>query len=131
MAWYNFFTSNDKVVDMAGKTVDGVIAGVDKLFFTDEEKSEASQKTIDTYLEFMKLATDENSVRSMTRRVLAVMILGSFLVMLVAAAIMWRFDPQWAGFVLGCAKSIDNLVLAIGIFYFGPYQLTKMFQAKK
>ncbi len=49
------FISNIFTPDTVNKTVDGIYNGVDKLFYTDEEKAEATQKQIDTKLKLLPL----------------------------------------------------------------------------
>ena len=127
---FNAKESTEKVLSIAEKTTSGVVAGIDALFFTDEEKSHASQKAIETYIELMKTTANENSTRSMTRRILAIMVMGTFLLFLIAGAIIWRFNTEWAMYVLGNAKTLSNLALAVGVFYFGPYQIGKAFSKK-
>ena len=129
----NFLTSlfsTKKVVDAipetAGKVVDGVLSGVDKLFFTDEEKTEASQKAMDSIYSFIKTTMDESSIRSITRRILAVMIVFTFLFLLVFGAFLYFLNPAWSARVLECAATLSNLVLAVSVFYFGPYQVGGM-----
>ena len=135
MGFFTSLFSTKKVIDAipetAGKVVDGVVSGVDKLFFTDEEKTEASQKAMDSIYSFIKTTMDESSIRSITRRVLAVMIVAVFLFLLVFGALVYFFDATWAAHALGCAKSLSNLVLAVSVFYFGPYQVGGMIQKIK
>ena len=127
MGFFTTLFSTQKVIDAipetAGKVVDGVISGVDKLFFTDEEKTEASQKAMDSIYSFIKTTMDESSIRSITRRVLAVEVVSAFVFLLLAGAIIYILNPTWAAHVLDCAKALSNLVLAVSVFYFGPYQV--------
>lgn len=120
--------ATETVLDIANKTTDGVIKGIDALFFTDEEKSQASQKAIETYIELNKTIASENTVRSITRRMLAVMTMGTFLFLLVAGAFIYVLNSDWAMHILACAKQLVFLVSSIGILYFGPYQIGKMFK---
>ena len=130
MGFFTTLFSTQKVIDAipetAGKVVDGVISGVDKLFFTDEEKTEASQKAMDSIYSFIKTTMDESSIRSITRRVLAVMIVAAFLFLLIFGALVYFFDSAWAAHALSCASALSNLVLAVSVFYFGPYQVGGM-----
>lgn len=45
------------------KIVDGVVAGVDSMFYTDEEKSVANQKILDFKLEYAKTTQGQNIAR--------------------------------------------------------------------
>ena len=135
MSFFTTLFSTKKVIDAipetAGKVVDGVISGVDKLFFTEEEKTEASQKAMDSIYSFIKTTMDESSVRSITRRVLAVEIVSAFVFLLLAGAMLHVLNPVWAAHILACAKALSNLVLAVSVFYFGPYQVGGMIQKIK
>ena len=122
--------ATETVLNIAEKTTDGVVKGIDALFFTEEEKSRASQKAVETYIELNKTIASENTVRSITRRRLAVMIVGTFLFLLVAGAFIHKLDSEWALHILACAKQLVFLVSSIGILYFGPYQIGKMFDKK-
>ena len=130
MGFFTSLFSTKKVVDAipetAGKVVDGVVSGVDKLFFTDEEKTEASQKAMESIYSFIRTTMDESSIRSITRRVLAVEIVSAFVFLLLAGALVYAFRPDWAAHILACAKALSNLVLAVSVFYFGPYQVGGM-----
>ena len=69
MAWYNLLSpkSIDTAV-VAGKNItDGVIAGLDKIWHTDEEKSDAREKGYELFLKYMELNQDQNSRRSVAR----------------------------------------------------------------
>ncbi len=113
----------DKALSIAEKGLDGAISGIDKLIFTEEEKTEAGQKVIDAHLRLMELLAGENTARSITRRLIAVMVTGVFLSLLVFGAGIHHFYPEWAAYVLTCAGSLSDVVLAIAVFYFGPYQI--------
>ena len=65
---------------------DGLSNGIDKLVYTQEEKAEAMQGARATFLEFAKVAHDQNSIRSVTRRWLAFMIVGPTMLFYVGSA---------------------------------------------
>ena len=53
--------------------VDGLISGIDKIAYTDEEKAEAHQKGTETILKFWEVISRENTEQSKARRILAKM----------------------------------------------------------
>lgn len=114
------------VVENVPKVVDGVISGVDKLCFTEEEKAEVNIKTMELIFDHIKTSVSESSIRSITRRVLSICILGVFLLLLLASGGLFYFFPAWAQYLFDCAKSMYHLVLAVSVFYFGPYQLARL-----
>ena len=63
--------SGETVERVAEKAADGLYNGIDKLVYTDEEKAEAFAEARKAYLEFVRIAYDQNSIRSVTRRWLA------------------------------------------------------------
>lgn len=125
MGILSIFKSGPKAIeagtDIAKKATDGIISGIDKAWFTDEEKSDASVKILELNIDLIKSTMNESSVRSITRRLIAIIILSDFVIMLTGSAIIWRFDSEWAAHVLKCALSLSAAVTAIVIFYFGYY----------
>ncbi len=93
---------------------------IDEQKFTDEEKSVANAKALDQVLEAVKLTRDENSTRSITRRVLAWMIMGSFILSFWIAIIQKILFDKSTKDVLQIVEAfgIGNLSLAVGSFYF-------------
>jgi len=49
-----------------------------------------------------------------------------FFFFLLAAAVVFRFDSEYAKILLILAGKIMFLVSAIGVIYFGPHQLQKI-----
>ncbi len=103
--------------------VNGAVNGVDKLFFTKEEKADYLEKVAQTQLEFLKTTINESSARSLTRRYVAVMIMGTFLFLLLFGAGAYFFDKAWADYILSEAKSLSTLALMVAGFYFGSYAI--------
>jgi hypothetical protein len=49
----------------------------------------------------------------------------------IIGALIYAFRPDWAAHVQVCAKALSILVLAVSVFYFGPYQVGGMIQKIK
>lgn len=130
MGFLSLFGKSEKAADIAEKATSGLISGIDKMFFTNEEKAEAAQKVMDVHLKMIEATASENTVRSKTRRYLALMIMGTFLFLLVFGALIYKFDPEWARHVLECAKSLSAMAFAIGVFYFGYYGIKSLLTGK-
>jgi len=111
--------------DAASKVLDGAIKGVDALIYTEEEKAVARQKLSDQWIELQKTMGEETTVRSVTRRVLAILIIVPFIMLTLAAAIAFPFNLEYSKFLLELAQGQFG-VLALGVsgFYFGPYMLS-------
>ena len=121
----------EKGMDIAEKATDGIIAGVDKLWFTDEEKAEASQKIIDAQLEFTRMFAGENTEQSRARRELAKMVFKSYFALIFIMVGTWLIDKEFAAFVFTVIVQISGLTSAVAVAYFGPHQLSKIFQWKR
>ena len=71
----SFLANSTKTAETeAGKSiVDGLISGIDKIVYTDEEKAEARQKDLETILKFWEVVSRENTEQSKARRILVKM----------------------------------------------------------
>lgn len=124
MGWWAWLTGSkqaDKAMDIATKATDGLIAGLDAVWFTDEEKSMAALEITRAAIRMVETTQGESTTRSITRRVLAWAIMGAFLFLLVGGALIYKFDAAWAGQFLLAAKSLTFLATPVGVFYFGYY----------
>ncbi len=112
--------SAETVIDTAAK---GIYNGIDAMVFTEEEKSQARQKGFDSWLKFYEIAYDQNSVRSITRRWVAFMILGPMTLYSLAAAVLTPFYPEYAKFLFSLVQEYSPVAMVIIAFYFGPHAL--------
>ncbi|PXX96913.1 hypothetical protein DF185_19935 [Marinifilum breve] len=110
-----------KKKDLAEKVTDLVGSGVDKLFYTREEQADDLKASHDQYLEFITKTLGESTVRSITRRKIACKIVDVELLLVLAAAVAYKFDPEYAKFLLELAKFLGTAFLAVVIFFFGTY----------
>ena len=72
------------------KIVDGAVGGLDKIFFTKEERSEASQKISDWYLKYLSATQPQN----LARRFIALIV-----VALWAFLILFGIAVRWVSYV--------------------------------
>jgi hypothetical protein len=138
---FDFLKTNpNKVLDIADKGVSSVISGIDKLFYTAEEKSQSFQKRLElsdkiaqTHIDLIKATATENSTRSITRRIATFFILGLFSFSLVLSSIGWMVNPEWAMFVMKSLLSISTnpLMLMVAGFFYGSHMLNSYTQGKK
>lgn len=120
MGIFSFLKSNKKTVD---KVVDGAISGIDKIFYTNEEKAEARRKLADGVQEFVQTTLNENTVRSKTRRVIAIMIMGVFLLLILGAAAAFPFDEGYSKFLFEIVGDMSTFALMVAAFFFGAHML--------
>ena len=112
--------------DAASKVLDAGISGVDKIFFTKEEQSEARQKLLDSWIKLQESLGPETTVRAVARRIIALLFVVPFVLMVVAAAIIHPFNAQYAVFLIDVAQGqFGWIVLTVVGFYFGPYMISK------
>ena len=113
------------------KITDAVINGADKIFYTEEEKAEASQKRADLYFKFLELARDESSIKSVTRRIIAVLVVSHWLLYLDAAFVLYLTGHvEKAKFCLELSAGMFAIVGGIMAFYFGSH-LLRQYQKPK
>lgn len=123
-----WFTSGPEA---AGKVLDAGIKGLDALVFTDEERAELNKKLGEQWLELQKVLGEETTVRSVTRRMIALLVVVPFVLLVLGAAAAYPFAKEYAAFLLELAQSqFGWLTMGVAAFYFGPFMLQRM-MAKK
>lgn len=125
------FTSKktiDTAVETGAKVADGIMSGLDKIWFTDEEKSDARQKGSETLLKFWETIAKENTEQSKGRRILAVMTFKVYFSLLLMAVAVYSFNEDYAKFIFSVAGVLSVLVAMIGAIYFGPHQISKVWK---
>jgi len=113
MSFFNIF--NPKTTD---KLIDNVSNGIDKAFFTDEEKSIASKAILDTKL---KIATSNGNFQ-IAQRLLALLFSVNFILSFWMCTVLYFYssDKKFKGFLsLISDFHIGWIMLAIITFYFG------------
>ena len=129
-SWITGKNAIDKTLDIADKTTDGIISGFDKIFFTDEEKSDVIIKKLELaeqasklHIELMKATADENSIRSVTRRMAAIVIMSITVLSIIFIGVIWKFDQEWSLFLLELVKYFQVGWAFVGVcaFFFGTH----------
>jgi hypothetical protein len=120
------FGGSESISRIAEKGADGIYNGIDKLFYTDEEKAEARAKAGSLYLDFIKVAYDENSTRSVTRRWLAFIIVGPMMGCFIGGAIANFFSPEAGKYLLSMFSELVPWGGGILMFYFGSHLATSI-----
>lgn len=130
MSWYNpatWFTAVDKAADNILDKDDGLLTQVGSwvggMDFTDQEKAEYKMKVADKAAEFVGKTLGESTVRSKTRRAIAVQWIKVQLALFLLCAIVAPFDMKLAEFYFKLAAS-DVMLWGTGsiiVFFFGGY----------
>jgi hypothetical protein len=129
--WLTGAQQIDKAMDIAKESTTGIIAGIDAAWFTPEEKSRAALEITQAAIEMVLATQGESTVRSVTRRVLAWAIMGTFLFLLLFGTMIYKVDPEWSLYCLNSAKALTFLATPVGIFYFGYYGIKQLRGKKK
>jgi len=140
--WIKGLTSAAAVVeanaDIPRMATKGLFDAVDALVFTEEERVHENQKSMELTRKFWEQFAHENSEQSKARRELAFMIMKSFFLMLFMAIAARGFEIGFgvvnhplSTFIIEVVKVYVFLVTAIGLTYFVPHQVSKVFTYKK
>ena len=107
------------------KLVDSAVSGLDKSFFSKEEKTEQAMKIMDAQAEFVKSSLAASTVSSTTRRYIAVSIVVVFLLLVLTSASVYLIDKEYAKFIIDLLdQKLGTLVLMVAGFYFGGYMVS-------
>lgn len=149
--WLGKIFGGGKALEQGLETVDkattGVIAGMDALFYTDEEKAHDSVKVTQMRMDMVKSLQDSFAPRSVTRRVLAIIIVGStFLhfniaIVLGLLANLWpkmitigdKATNAWDGaltYTMSIIAQEIKIALIVVFFYFGYYGVKQIIQKR-
>lgn len=113
--------NTDTIVETAAK---GIYNGLDALVFTEEEKAQYRQQQAETVLEFAKIAYDQNSIRSITRRWLAFMVTAPPTLAAIIGILVYPWYPEYSQFLFSFVGANGLLVGGVLAFYFGPHMIS-------
>ena len=132
MGIFNGVTSALKTAETGAriveKSTDGIISGIGKLVFTEQEKSEINMEAAKAIIDMQKAHTVENSEQSKARRYLAMLTFWFHYCFIIGLVVLYRIDPDWCNEALIVLVKIDTsyLMLMVAGAYFVPYQLSKL-----
>lgn len=124
----------EKGLDIGANIVDGIKEGLDNWNLSDEEKIQYMQGGFKLQLKFMEQNVEQNSLRSQARREIAKNIVNFQLAMIAFMALIWKYDPKWAEYLLklNVETKLGLAFIAVIVFYFGYYGVQGMIaKAKK
>jgi hypothetical protein len=104
------------------KLTTGAVSGLDKMFFTKEEKAEANQKLSEWYLKYLGATQPQN----LARRLIAMVVVALWALLILLGVLLFRLDPGWSAFVF---STLDNIVNAPFLMIMGFYFLTHAVRA--
>ena len=110
------------------KVIDGAVNGIDKLFFTDEEKSDASAKILDWKLKYL----DATKPQQVSRRFIAIVITLLWAVLVVAMLVAKALGADsYAEYAVTVMKDIVALPFSIILGFYFLAHLTRNIGASK
>lgn len=111
------------------KVIDGIINTGDKMFYTEEEKTEFDLNRQQLWLEAQKVLVNESSYRAVNRRVVAwsVIIMTTLLTLLTVSSYKMG-GVEFAMFIKQTAVDFNWPWAFFGVigFYFGPHLLSSL-----
>lgn len=117
----------------AGKLVENITSGVDKMAFTAEERSDFNLKVADKMAEHIGNTLNENTIRSRTRRHISYVIVYIFVFLVLSAIVMSFYDQAKSDFIFKVIEdsSIQTGFVMVLAFFFGGYYLKSVGLNKK
>lgn len=122
--------SKESAIDVAKKGTESLINGLDKMWFTKEEKFEGGMKMMNAHLDLIKATAGENTERSRTRRQLAVDAYRVYFGLILAAAGVHGFNAELAKAIFSYSQALNFIIGAVTIFFFGSYAAVRFLDAK-
>ncbi len=98
----------------AEKAVDGIYNGVDKLFYTDEEKASDYSLRNKLYIEYQKATMPQN----VARRIIALMVVGNWLLLINVSIVLIIAGSDKVAAVVNLMAYVSTASTVIISFYF-------------
>ncbi len=125
MGWLSAITGLFGSSDSAGRAMEtaatGIVNGFDKMFHTDEEKADNDIAKKELFVKFAEIAYDQNSVRAVTRRWLAFLVVGPTILCFILSMIMYSISTDASLHYFEMFKVMIPWAGGVLIFYFGPH----------
>ena len=101
--------------DNASKIVDGAISGIDKAFFTDEERAENGAKIAEWYLRYLEASQPQN----LARRLIAICVVSLWIALVVFSVAIYRIDEGWSLYAFDTMTDVvlNPFLMVMGFYY--------------
>lgn len=136
MSWWNPLSwgekAQDNILDKDNGLLTQVGSWIGNMNLTPEELLEANGKTVASVQTFVTNTLSENTVRSKTRRVIAISWVAVELGLIVLSALIAPWNTEVAKYYFSLATSDVMYMgtLAIIIFFFGSYGISRIQENK-
>ena len=107
--------------------VNGAVSGLDKMFFTAEEKSEANAKLGEWYLKYLEATQPQN----LARRFIALVVVILWAVLILAGVVVYKLDTGYSMFVFDTLRDVVNAPFSIIIGFYFAAHLARSWQSGK
>lgn len=108
--------------------VNGAVAGLDKMFFTKEEKAEHQAKMGEWFLKYLEATQPQN----LARRLIAVTIVALWALLVLGGVSVYKFDAAYSQYIFDIlADVVMNPFLMVMGFYFAAHVLRSWQGQKK
>ena len=107
-----------------GKIVDGAVKGLDKIFFTQEERAEASQKLNEWYLRWLEATAPQN----LARRLIALVVTAIWALILLVGLVAYPFNTGFSEFAFNTLDEVVNQPFSIIIGFYFLSHITRQFR---
>jgi len=124
--------ATENATEVAKTVSEGIVSGIDKIWYTEEEKADAKGETQKLLLKFWNTFATENSEQSKARRMLALKFVDVWekLLWLTIMTKCVGLDDK-AKFLWTVLTSLNWIMGCVVGTYFVPHQLSKVFTYKK
>jgi len=109
-----------KAIFGSADTTKSVISGIDKAWFTNEEKSEY-------FLKYLAATQPQN----LARRLIAIVVVLLWALLILVAIIVYRFDVDYGLFIFDTLKENVNTPFSIIIGFYFAAHLARAWQSSK
>jgi len=122
----------ETTADTINTAVDGVVSGIDKLFYMEEEKVENAIKIMDIKLKaadglaaHVQATQSENTLRSKTRREISIMIIKTWIAMMLLNLVVYVWNKETGKEMLDVVEAygLPTAVIMVLAFFFSLYGL--------
>ncbi len=117
MGIMSFLGGNSKSL---GKIINAGLAGADKLVFTQEERADYDRELQKMHLEFIRMSANESTTRSITRRLICLPIVYTWLFLILVDVFAGALGRSIASVTAGVEQLQPVAMLAIS-FYVGRH----------
>ncbi len=99
----------------ASTIIDGAVKGLDKMFFTKEERADANQKLSEWYLKYLAATQSQN----LARRFIAMLVVGLWVLLVISGVAIRSISVEYSEYIFKVLTEIvmQPFSIIIGFFF--------------